>query len=85
MNIEKRYKEIWRDIPNYEGIYEVSNKCRVRTVKRFKMKGKKNKVRRILGGTIHKLNKFHQVNLIKDGVNKTYLIIDLYKMVYNGD
>lgn len=28
------YEEIWRDIPGYEGLYEVSTKGRVRTVER---------------------------------------------------
>ena len=32
----QNYKEIWKDIPNYEGMYQVSNLGRVRTFKRGK-------------------------------------------------
>lgn len=28
--------EIWRDIPNYEGLYQISDKGRVKSLSRFK-------------------------------------------------
>ena len=32
----QNYKEIWKDIPNYEGMYQVSNLGRVKSLKRGK-------------------------------------------------
>ena len=36
-------KEVWRDIPNYEGIYQVSNLGRVKSLERFDALGHKRK------------------------------------------
>ena len=35
-------KEIWKDIPNYEGLYQVSNLGRVKSLKRYVWNGYKN-------------------------------------------
>ena len=33
-NIKDLPNEIWKDIPNYEGIYQISNKGRVKSLTR---------------------------------------------------
>jgi len=40
----KNQKEIWKDIPNYEGYYQVSNLGRVKSLKRF-IKAKNNSLK----------------------------------------
>lgn len=73
MNTGIKYKEQWRDIVGYEGLYKISNKGRVKSFK-FKKPS-------IIGGTVHKSG-HHQINLIKDSICKTYLLIDLYKTTF---
>ena len=33
-------KETWKDIPNYEGVYQVSNLGRIRSLDRYVTRGK---------------------------------------------
>lgn len=61
-------KQIWRDIPNYEGLYQVSNTGRVRSLNYRRTA--KTKVRK--QGT-NKLG-YKNVNLCKDGKRKGYLV-----------
>jgi hypothetical protein len=79
--------EQWRDIPGYEGIYQVSNKGNVRTcegkttftelhgVRRWKQRNLKQKI------TKSKKSRFDaRVHLWKDGTPKTFLVARLVGM-----
>lgn len=61
--------EVWVDIPNYTGYYQVSNEGRVRSVDRQssnrRFKGK------ILSGSVGR-DGYHQFNLYKEGEAKTF-------------
>lgn len=35
-------QEIWKDIPGYEGLYQVSNKGRVKSLERYSYKGNRS-------------------------------------------
>lgn len=65
-------EEIWKDVVGYEGIYEVSNKGRVRTHKDkttyTKMHGIRHWKQRVL--SIGKNKKYCTVTLTKDNVTK---------------
>ena len=70
-------KEIWKDIPNYEG-YQVSNLGRVKSLKRFySVKGK------ILKPLITR-NGYYQVALWKNSIAKFYKVHRLVWEVFNG-
>lgn len=75
-------REIWKDIKDYEGLYQVSNFGRVRSLG----KGKTHKTSRI-----RKLSKnnvgYLVVSLCKDGKVKTYLVHRLVTeaFLYNPD
>lgn len=60
--------EIWKDIEGYEGLYQVSNEGRVKS-----LGGNRYKVIRILDGNVS-IQGYNRVNLFKDGKPKTYYI-----------
>ena len=79
-------QEEFRDIPGYEGIYQVSNLGNVKSLPRFKMSGS-NKVSvkgRILKGRQSglKKNMYLAVYLSKDGKGKQYKIHVLVAMAF---
>ena len=63
-----REKEIWKDIEGFEGLYQVSNMGRVKSLN-YKMTGEE----RILKPVKIK-NDYLQVTLSKEGKTKTYLL-----------
>lgn len=63
-------KEIWKDIPNYEGIYQVSNKGRVKNIKFNRLMTPSA----TQGGIL-------QVMISKDGQKKS---TNLPRLVYNA-
>lgn len=69
--------EEWRDVVGYEGIYEVSNKGRVRTKEGkttyTEMHGTRVWKQRILKQKVSKDNN-HRVSLWKDGKERTWLV-----------
>lgn len=69
--------EDWKDIPEYEGIYEVSNKGRVRSAKdkttKSKLHGTRKWKQRILRQKTDK-NGYKRVSLWKNKVDKTHLV-----------
>ena len=78
-------KEIWKDIPNYEG-YQVSNLGRVKSLERFR-KGKNGSLasvkEKILKTSM--LNSgYYQVGLYKNSILKFYYVHRLVWEVFNG-
>lgn len=72
-------KEIWKDIPNYEGIYQASNKGRIRThankttyTKRHGLRKWKSRVLKFKSSD-HKRGG-NRVSLWKDGKHKDFLV-----------
>ena len=78
-------KEIWKDIPNYEG-YQVSNLGRVKSLERFR-KGKNDCLvsikERILKPGITR-NGYYIIGLTKQSILKTYLVHRLVFEAFNG-
>jgi len=63
--------EFWKDIPNYEGYYQVSNLGRIKRVST-------NKIRKS-----HKENNgYHRITLSKDGVRNIYLVHQLVAFAF---
>lgn len=83
MNLEK---EIFLDIPDYEGFYQVSNLGNVKSLER-KRKGKNNSVcinkERILKPGINK-DGYYKTNLYKNGERKTYTVHRLVLLTFHG-
>lgn len=69
-------KEIFKDIPNYEGLYQISNYGRVKTSKRERVKPGIKKT------FINKKNGYVQVMLYKDAKGKTYSVHRLVAEVF---
>lgn len=72
------YEEVWKDIKDYEGLYQVSNFGRVRSVDRYvNYKNIKNK-KRLMKGQIINLNKdnrgYFVVTLSKNNERKNYSV-----------
>ena len=78
-------KEIWKDIPNYEG-YQASNLGRIKSLERFK-KGKNGSLvsvkEKILKPQITR-NGYYQVMLWKESIGKWYLVHRLVWEAFNG-
>lgn len=79
-------KEIWKDIPNYEGLYQASNLGRVKSLERFR-KGKNGSLvpvkEKILKSSM--LNSgYYQVGLTKQSILKFYLVHRLVWEAFNG-
>lgn len=68
--------EIWKEIKGYEGLYQVSNMGRVKSLKRYK-EGLKNSLI-LVPEKLMKIrtngNGYNQIQLYKDGVSRTYLV-----------
>lgn len=64
-------KEVWKPIPNYEGLYEVSSLGRVKSIK-------KNK---ILKNSVYK-NEYSNVGVFKDNIRKTKRVHQLVAEVF---
>jgi len=65
-------KEVWKDIPNYEGYYQVSNLGRVKSLKRRVYAGRKRtrwQYERILSNKKNNGNGYVVVALNKDGIS----------------
>lgn len=77
-------KEEWKDIPEYEGYYQVSNLGRVRSLDRT-VKGVNNSDR-FLKGKIKPLQNhpegYYQLRLSKDGKSKTFKNYQLVAMAF---
>ena len=69
-------KEIWKDIPNYEGYYQVSNLGRVNSLKNNKTK--KDKLLKTRIGH----DGYFDVGLSKEGVQKRYKVHQLVAIAF---
>ena len=70
--------EIWRDIPEFNGLYQASNLGRVKSLKRpYGLKEK------ILKPLINR-NGYYQVHLYKNSIQKFYLVHRLVWEAFNG-
>ena len=80
--------EIWKDIPEYEGIYQASNYGNIRTVEGkitySKLHGKRVWKSRILKGRGDNPTTGKRVNLWKDGTPKDYLVARLVATTFLG-
>ena len=63
-------KEIWRDIKNYEGLYQISNLGNIKSLHRNKIKLLKLRVHY----SYNKTRKDYVIGLCKNGVVKTYYV-----------
>jgi len=82
MNSEK-----WKDIKNYEGYYQVSNKGKVRGVARLINGGGSQNKRFIKEKVLKnhvKQNGYCQVRLTKDGISKDFLVHRLVAISFKG-
>ena len=68
-------KEVWKDIPNYEGIYQASNLGRVKSFYGLKEK--------ILKPSINHRG-YYQVALCKNSIRKFYYVHRLVYEAFNG-
>lgn len=79
-------KEIWKDIPEYEGLYQASNLGRIKSLERFR-KGKNGSLvtvtERILKPSITR-NGYYQACLCKNSIGKQYRINRLVWIAFNG-
>lgn len=76
-------QEIWKDIPNYEGIYQVSNLGSVKSLSRDSFNGKtffKTK-EKILSDRINKRG-YKEIVLLKKGKRKCYTIHQLVAIAF---
>ena len=78
-------KEIWKPVVGYEGYYEVSNLCRVRSVDRYVMNSHKNGFKRA-HGIIKKTDICNMgreiVQLSKAGVNRRFPVYRLMAIAF---
>ena len=77
----KKMSENWRDIKDYEGLYQVSDQGRVRSLGN----GKTHKTSRILKPTTAgSSRKYLRVTLYKNGVSRSYSVYRLEWEAFNG-
>lgn len=75
MEIKKYINEIWKNIPGYEGLYQVSTSGRIKSLKRYrttKSGGVCEVKERILSSRV--CNKYYYITLHKNGVMTTYQV-----------
>ena len=81
-------KEIWKDIPNYEGIYQASNLGRIRTapnkITHTKYHGTRAWAVRVLKGRGDNYKTGSRVSLWKEGRCKDWLVARLVAMTFLG-
>ena len=75
--------ELWKDIPNYESLYQASNLGRIRSLDHVRKNGTNEYIQK---GKILKFNKnnseYYRVRLSKNGVVKTYRVNRLIALTF---
>ena len=74
--------EIWKDIKGFEGLYQVSNYGRIKSLNRLYARGNKQK-EKILKLTINPRG-YYQIGLRKQSIVKWYLVHRLVYEAFNG-
>lgn len=74
--------EIWKDIPNYEGIYQASNLGRIKSLERIDVRGHRVK-EKILKPSRDRYG-YYQVVLCKNSKLKAYRVHRLVWSAFNG-
>lgn len=71
-------KEIWKDIKEYEGYYQISNYGRIKSLGRYYFSGMHNAIKKYQNENIRKTEKtkngYMRIALCKDGKIKKYLV-----------
>ena len=75
-------KEIWKDIPNYEGLYRVSNLGQVKSLERIDARGHSLK-EKILKQVITR-DGYYRVALYKNSIGKRCMVHRLVYEAFNG-
>jgi len=78
--------EIFKDIPGYEGSYQVSNLGRVKSLARFRFNKDPNKAKakikeKIISSNINKFG-YYVIRLLKDGERKSFNLHQLVAMAF---
>ena len=79
-------KEIWKDVPDYEGYYQVSNLGRVKSLERLVNDGqdrKRHLKERILKASVSPMGYLHVV-LCKDAKTETFSVHKLVAIAFLG-
>ena len=74
--------EIWKDIPEFEGLYQASNLGRIKSLERIDVLGRRLK-EKILKPQINRTG-YYQVGLWKNSNEKFYLVHRLVWIAFNG-
>ena len=72
-------EEIWKDIEGYEGIYQISNKKRIKSLERLNEKGRYLR-ERIMKTPLN--GKYKVVTLRKNEIPKNFYIDKLYYLTF---
>lgn len=83
-------QELWKDIPNYEGIYQLSNKKRVRSVERLIRSGYNHQVKRVVPSKILKLTTYKRsgklvANVVHNRQNITFDVNALAQKLFPNE
>lgn len=81
----ENYDEYWKDVPNYEGLYQVSNLGNVKSLSRYRGGKSKNYLlpEKLLKIKINNHGRLC-VNLSKDGDAKTFIVHQLVAIAFLG-
>ena len=74
--------EEWRDIPEFEGLYQISNLGRIKSLERIDALGRRVK-EKILKPLINQYG-YYQVELYKNSIGKMYSVHRLVYEAFNG-
>lgn len=80
-----KYMEEWRDVPGYEGYYQVSNKGRVKSLDRTitYVDGRKRFYKgRVMDGSVNK--EYRQTVLYIDGIGRSFKFSQIVAMAFLG-
>ena len=76
-----KYEE-WKDIPNYEGLYQASNLGRIKSLERIDALGHRLKEKILKPGISH--NGYYRVCLYKNSIGKMHIVHRLVWIAFNG-
>lgn len=74
-------EEIWKDVIGYEGLYEVSNLGRIKSLEKIDYKGLHRK-EKILSPTLNTTTGYYYINLSKNGQKKNWNVHRLVALAF---